>query len=303
MMGDHLTYTYVFRAITTTTTTSTSSGTSTSTSTSLVPVRVVAAARAGSAFKIAENENVLPTDRVFVNYNYFNNIRSFGEPSVGGTDLHRQTFGFEKTCLDGCASVGVRVPIFQSSSTDALNANDFGNVSAILKVAVCRNCDTGSGLSLGLVVTAPTGPDIVLLDGHKLDSVLLQPFVGFVCNKGSCFVHGFSSVVIPTDPRDLTFMSNDVGIGYRLFQAENCNGESGLLTSVIPTVEVHVNTPLDHRGLGSLTDIAYTDNVVCTGGCHFGLGGKCRLSLGAATCVTGPRLFDVEGFCQFNMGW
>src|SRR5262249_29857955 len=56
------------------------------------------------AFKIADNESPRPQDRVFVNYNYFDRILGTS------VDLNRETLGFEKTFLDGNASVGMRVP-------------------------------------------------------------------------------------------------------------------------------------------------------------------------------------------------
>src|SRR5262245_15021068 len=46
---------------------------------------------ARGTFKIGENESPRPENRIWINYNYFNNIGNFN-----GTDLHRETIGFEK---------------------------------------------------------------------------------------------------------------------------------------------------------------------------------------------------------------
>ena len=59
--------------------------------------------------------------------------------------------------------------------------------------------------------------------------------VGF----SAAYVHGFSSVAFATQSHDVTFMSNDVGVGYRIYQA----GGPALLSTVTPTVEAHVTTP------------------------------------------------------------
>ena len=45
-----------------------------------------------SAFKVAENESPLPTDRLFVTYNFYSRV-------LGTQDIHRETLGVEKTFL------------------------------------------------------------------------------------------------------------------------------------------------------------------------------------------------------------
>src|SRR5262249_50689546 len=74
------------------------------------------------AFKIAETESPVPRTRAYLTYNYFNNVNTFPlagtPPTTAGTpnfDLHREQVGFEYAFLDNSASVGVRLPFFQSS--------------------------------------------------------------------------------------------------------------------------------------------------------------------------------------------
>ena len=44
--------------------------------------------------------------------------------------------------------------------------------------------------------------------------VILQPFAGWVRTIGEKFyLHGFHSIAIPTDGRDVTVLFNDIGIG------------------------------------------------------------------------------------------
>ena len=95
------------------------------------------------AIKIEENESPRPTDRVYVTYNYFNDIaKAF--PGLPGTDLHRETYGVELTFLGGDASVGLRMSSLQTSGGSTLNGEDFGDVTVIMKYALLNNTATGN---------------------------------------------------------------------------------------------------------------------------------------------------------------
>jgi hypothetical protein len=310
-----------FVAVTTTTTTTTPAN---QTRTILVPT-----AFAG-AFKVAENESPRPTDRVFTTYNYFDNIVGPGGAPIPGinntqvttvtgapgnvpapittttattsvsgiprltTNLNREVFGFEKTFLDGNASVEVRMPLLQQTSPiDGFGASDAGDVTVIVKYAVINDRQTGNILSGGLAVTAPTGPRIPTIDG-TLHSTYLQPWFGYIWNADAFFIHAFHSVVVPTDSRDVTLLFNDVGFNYWLYK----NNANRLLNFVVPMAEVHVTTPLNHRDLTS--PVYVPDIVALTGGVHVGLFQNTTLSFGAVTPVTGPRVYNVEGFVQLN---
>ena len=78
----------------------------------------------------------------------------------------------------------------------------------------------------------------------------LQPFVGYVKTFGPrLYVQGFAGINVPTDPRVVTMLYNDLGVGYFLQRAED---PDAWLSSVVPSMEVHVNTPLN-QGAGSAT--------------------------------------------------
>ena len=65
--------------------------------------------------KVADDSSPLPRDRVFCDYDFFNDV-----PFVpGGIDVNRFLFGVEKTFFDGRCSLEVRIP-FGSSLTDNL---------------------------------------------------------------------------------------------------------------------------------------------------------------------------------------
>ena len=68
-----------------------------------------------------------------------------------------------------------------------------------------------------------------------------------------------------------------------------------------PTFEVHVNTPLNHRGFDNPKDPSGTPDVVnLTYGLNFEIFRNSLLTLGFVTPVTGPRAFDYEALVLFN---
>lgn len=251
--------------------------------------RVPLGARSG--FKIADNESPRPVDRVFVTFNYFNTVNSFGAGQIG---LYRELVGFEKTFLDGDASFGARLPFFQGDGAGWLSSEGFGDLTLIGKYAFLNDPTTGDIISGGLAVTVPTGVDTRLFDGSTISSVLLQPWVGFILGMDDFYTHGFSSLIVPTDSKDIVLYTLDLGIGYRLYQ-----NNDRLLSAVIPTFETHVNIPFSNAGPQDL--IYFPDMVVLTAGVHFGIAGRSWLTLGAAVPVTGPQLYDAEFVAQFNL--
>jgi hypothetical protein len=303
---------------------------------SATPTAVILPIQARGAFKIAENESPQPRDRIFFNYNYFNNVcESVNPPGVPRIDVHRETFGFEKTFYAGMASIGLRVPVLQVDGDGSLSSDDFGDLSVVLKYALINNCCTGNVLSTGLVVTAPTGGDssFSFLGVDDIHTTILQPFAGFIYNCGDWYVQGFTSVAIPMDDRDVTYYFNDVAIGYWLYVAPDCRfrtsnafaekGPGGcwcdptmnafsnggcapyccghhFISAIIPTVEAHVTTPLDHRN-ENLTDLILAhDIVIVTAGVHIQLLDHANVLVGTSVPVTGPKPFDIEGVVQVN---
>jgi hypothetical protein len=268
------------------------------------------------AFKVADNESPAPADRAFFTYNYYSTVRGIpsgphqetfttiinGNPATVTTqvpgvtthvDVHRETAGFEKTFFDGSASFGLRAPVVEQVGGDAFAGNDFGDLTFLFKYAFLHDGQTGDTLSAGLALTVPTGPGLSTLQGD-LHPVILQPFAGAYWSADRFYVHGFTSLAVPTEARDVTLLFNDVGVGYAVYRG----AETSLVSGVVPTLEAHVTTPLNNRGDSALVRVP--DLVVLTAGSHFDLFQRARLTLGVATPVTGPRVFDVEALVQFN---
>jgi hypothetical protein len=287
----------------------------------LTPVEVCTpvAGRTGSNFKIGDDESPIPTDRVFVTYNYFNglqgmsgftppssqttvfnlnrNVTSVTTTTVPGVfvpasrlDVHNEMFGVEKTFLGGDASVEIRVPLFQTGGNfdGGFNGDHFGDLTSVFKFALINEPET-QVFSVGVALTFPTGPTIPGADGRNIDSVLIQPFMGYLRNFGSFYALAFTSIVAPSDGRDTDLLFNDLTLGYRLRPG------NGVFTSVTPVFEVHVCTPLEHD-----RELTVPDTVSFTSGVHLGIGSRSTLSLGVNVPVTGPRPYDVEALAQIN---
>jgi hypothetical protein len=280
------------------------------------------------AFNLAENGSPRPQDRVFALYNFYGSLRAPQSgpnaptttidttqsapireaqvnrtttvttvlPSAPRVNLNREVFGFEKTFFDGRASVELRAPLLQQGNAGGFGANDVGDLTIIGKYAFILDRATGNVLSGGLALTVPTGRSIQTTDGNLHDT-LIQPYVGYIWNFDRFYIQGFHSIVVPTDARDVTLAFNDVGVNCWLYRG----APDRVLSFVVPSIEVHVTTPFNHRHLDG--PIVVPDMVALTTGVHFGLGRNTTLTLGAAAPVTGPRPFTVEGFVHLNWRW
>jgi hypothetical protein len=256
-------------------------------------------------FKVADNNSPRPQDRVFFSFNYFNNILAASNGQMGADvhhiNLYQEYLGIEKTFLDGAASLELRVPIDTlTASSDTIPAvagthTDVGDLTVDGRYAFYRDPQQDNWLTVGFAVTTPTGPSTLggIALSEPFHSTGLQPWLGGLWHFGDWFAHGFSSVAVPIRGGDVTFWFNDVGVGYRLYSAEDQNS---FLTAVVPTVELHVSDPLDHRS-GLLADF---DTVDMTFASSF-VFGRSSLALGVVVPLTGPRPYDVEAVVQFRV--
>jgi hypothetical protein len=249
------------------------------------------------AYKITENESPAPQDRVFFTYNYYNNVNgSQNPPGTPQSDVHREMIGVEKTILGGNASIGLRLPYIEITGNSEFQRSDVGDLTLLLKYALINDPSTHNVLSGGLVVTFPTGGNFLPAGVTDVHSTLLQPYVGGIYNMGSLFLQGFSSFVVPTDSRDVTAWNNDLAVGYWLYRS--CDHDR-LLTYIVPTVELHISTPTNHRGSDS-TPVGGIDLFDVTAAVTLGLGDCSALGLAVVTPFSGPRPYDVEAQCYFN---
>src|SRR5262249_18265039 len=157
---------------------------------------------------------------------------------------------------------GLRAPVVEQVGGDAFVGNDIGDVTFLFKYAFLHDRQSGDTLSAGMALTVPTGPGLSTLAGD-LHPLILQPFTGGFWRADRLYVHGFTSLAVATEERDVTLLFNDVGVGYDLYRGP----ATSLVSGVIPTLEAHVTTPLNNRGDSALVRVP--DLVVLTAGSHF----------------------------------
>jgi len=287
-------------------------------------------------FKIADDENPLPVDRVFVNYNHFQN--PLMDIAGKNRNLERFTFGAEKTFLDGSCSVELRVPF--SSDYNAtqvvgggLSGTEFGDMTLVLKQILLQR--ERFALSAGLGVVFPTGPDWKVVSAGETvvevwnQSVHLDPFLGAVWTPtdrlfflffGQLDFDTYGDTVLMRTPdtagsplayaglfseQNLALL--DISVGYRLYQ----NPSARYLTGVIPMMELHYASTLQNMdsvtgATGSIGDpsggTGRRDILNGTFGMHLQLGPLSDLTIaGVVPFTTGlSREFDSEFIVQFD---
>src|SRR5207248_10954593 len=126
----------------------------------------------------------------------------------------------------------------------------------------------------------------------------LQPYLGYILPFERFYVQGFSSVSMPTDwGRDVVMMFNDLSVGWLFYR--DTDGDN-LVTGITPIAEVHVNTPLNHRG--ALTGpLGTPDSIVLTQGLTLEFRHRVHFTLAMGEPVTGFRPFDFEVVAQLNL--
>jgi len=166
---------------------------------------------------VADDSSPMPRDRLFVDYDYFNNDTF----SPFGGDTSRITTGVEKTFFDGLLSAEVRIPFGTTSVNDLVVRpisvksgpvpwsypdgieGALGNVSIGAKVLLFRRRNE-LAVSAGLFVTAPTASDVTVAGllaplgnasaelRFKNEAVHVEPYLGLLwtpCER--LFVQGF----------------------------------------------------------------------------------------------------------------
>ena len=131
-----------------------------------------------SGITITDNDSPRPTDRLYFNYGYYDSIGASLNPGLGNITQSRPMIGFEKTFLNGDASIGMRLPFVQLNGPPGTAADSVGDLSILSKYAFINN-PNGDVVSAGVIITAPTGINGgFLVDGTEVPhSTLIQPWV------------------------------------------------------------------------------------------------------------------------------
>jgi hypothetical protein len=262
-------------------------------------------------FKISENQSPRPQDRVFFNFNYYNNMND----TINRRDLSPVTqmkayvynFGFEKTFNNGMGSVGIELPL------DNLTANSFnnvvstptssalGNLTVFSKYILAQNAQTGSLISACCAITPQSGTSRFAGAQYlfPLNSTYIQTCLGWIYNHNNWYFQGFSGFSFAINPNDVTMIYNDVGMGYFVYRNRD---SQAFLTAIAPTVELHVNNPLNHRDVFNKFDLAGSpDSVDFTFGLNFGLMNSAVLTAAFVAPVASPKAFDSEAVLMLNI--
>jgi hypothetical protein len=257
-------------------------------------------------YKMADNQSPRPQDRVFVAFNFFDDLNQSPGTGLHEVKVYREFFGVEKTFFDQNLSVGLRVPLNTLTAAHDVSGltsrnTAVGDLTVFLKGIFWENRQTGSLLSAGLAITPPTGPSHFAGApfANSIPTTSLQPFIAYIFNFDRWFLQGFTGSNIPTDSKVVTMYYNDVGVGYYLFRNSN---PGALLSAVVPTFEVHVNTPLNHRATTAVGSLLGTPDVVdLTFGLNFALRRRAVLAAGIVNPVSGPRPYELEAIVQLNV--
>ncbi|MCC7333733.1 MAG: hypothetical protein IT422_01465 [Pirellulaceae bacterium] len=278
--------------------------------------------------KIAEGGTILPQDRVFFRYSYFDNVR-YGN----GVGLNRYTPGFERSFFDRLVSLELRAPFATNTTTSSTfdgdsfsNGSDtrFGNLTLYAKALLIQREQLA--ISGGLGILLPTASDINVnyANGTSLlkvenNSVRLQPFLGGLYTPSDrWYAQGFVQYDVAANGNrvlinstgnglaqagKLTDSSNlyfDGGIGYWAYRSQATQG----LTGVIPTVEIHQNLALQTGDMvtggpfqvGNFGGTSSLTNMVV--GSTFEFARRSQLTVGYTTPVGGGSDRQYNGGLQ-----
>ena len=234
------------------------------------PVLASFASNAVGARKVAENEKVLPMDRVFASYNEFHGVSApLGPPNSppGGAQFGRSTLGFEKTFLDGTWSAEARIAA-SSSPEMSLNGVQYdggtpANLTFYLKNLLYADDEVALGAGLGLGV--PMSSDVVLSTPNNVlvyreETLHLMPYVGFLAMPtDDWFFGGFAQLDFSTGQNQLSALRPggagqalasvedqhllflDLSIGRWLYRDEGAR----VLTGLAAVTELHYITTLN----------------------------------------------------------
>jgi hypothetical protein len=256
-------------------------------------------------YKMADNQSPRPLDRVYAVFNFFNdlNTRNLTAPGLHDVKIYREYFGVEKTFFGGNASVNLRLPVNSITAQGtgpgvASGSTAVGDLSILTKFALWQNRSTGDIISAGLGIGTPTGPSSFAgaSFAKAANPPFIQPFVGFIKTFGNFYAQGFSAIDVPFDTRVVTIYYNDLGMGYFFRSAD----PDAFLSGVAPSMEVHVNTPLNHRNVSANDPTATFDIVNLTFGLTAVTRQRTMLSVGLVEPVTGPRPFSGELIVMLN---
>lgn len=290
----------------------------------------------GGGFKVSENGEVLPVDRVFFNYNHFQNpLVLQGPDSFTTGNYDRVTLGLEKTFANGAHSIEMRLPLSGGIDTTlnrpsgpvGLGGGKLGNLTLVFKTLLYQDRRTAVGGGLALEI--PTGEDLFLTTPtvgtfeFENQAFHLHPYLGLIhmtdddvfFNSYLQFDAGLNGNPLYQTTTATQRLGNlsplslvlfDVGVGKWIYR----NLEQDGITGIAPLVELHYLSTIDeidrlNRGrspdLRTVRDSFQALNL--TAGTHVEINGYSALRVAAVAPLLGQnfRTFDAEVQVQYTV--
>lgn len=291
----------------------------------------------GGGFKISENGEVLPVDRVFVNYNHFHNPLALrGPDSFTSGNYDRVTLGLEKTFANGAHSIEMRLPLSGGIDTTlnrpglgpiGMSGGALGNLTLVFKTLLFQDRKTAFGGGLALEI--PTGEDLFVTTPtvgtfeFENRAFHLHPYLGLIhMTEDDVFFSTYlqfdaglndNPLYQSTTSRQrlgnlapLSLVLFDVGVGKWIYR----NLETDGITGIAPLVELHYLSTIDEvdglssgssRSLRTARDSFQALNL--TAGTHVEINGYSALRVAAVAPLLGQnfRTFDAEVQVQYTI--
>jgi len=221
--------------------------------------------------RISKNSGVLPTDRVILSYQHFQNAfaTEVSHPGTGLTrttlDLDRTVVGIEKSLFAGRWSFDLRLPIlsrFDVMTSDFSMTNGrIGNTSLLLKHVWYESDAVALGVGLG--IDFPTGSDgEVELPQSRVtlgnDAYHALPYVGLLMTPTeNTTLQAFAQFDIPLNGNEIELGTPSDGTLTGEFD------EQDLLFLSVSTAYWHYQNPdaAYLRGLAGLLELHYTTSL------------------------------------------
>lgn len=245
-------------------------------------------ARTLNRFKVADNNSPFPRTRFLYSYNYFHDaFNTQGE-------VHRNFFGGEYAFFEDRMSFELRTSVNYFEGFDNLNnETDFGQLLTTFK-ALIRRTDS-MGLSAGMAIGWPIHDN----PGSLPDAnYYFMPFVaGLIAPPTSnWFLQAFQQLDIPTQNKDQMVLHTDLGLGYFMWK-----NDPGFVTSLAPTAELHLYTPVGGAAGGLFQSLAYNDVLNATVGLTAVLAEQMTAAFGFGFPISNEKDYDFE--VQAHLNW
>jgi hypothetical protein len=206
-------------------------------------------------YKVTDDNNTLPVDRMFFDYEHFNG----GIAAHGPADLNHFLFGAEKTFFDRMASLEVRLPIEQGIAADqpaapllVASGTQIGNVGLIPKVVLYSHGDWNIAAGLGIIL--PTAPYATLATfTYQNRSTHLQPFIGADWQGDRCFAMFIAGLDFDTAGNPVVQGGTELGrvfdenllyfdgkVGFWLYRDTSAR----ILKAIAPALELHYTSTI-----------------------------------------------------------